>query len=118
LLGQNGGLDVAMGTDGTLFVAKNREKKVLYLQPLELAETNFVVKSVFPRRGSSAGGSRLHIYVIDMDTVSVGGVDCSLNGPISSKKITYILSLDTSPADIIVVTASDGQTSTFERGYR
>jgi hypothetical protein len=122
LLDPNGGLDVAMGPDGTLFVAKNGEKKVIYLEPLELAESNLVVKSVFPRRGPQAGGSRLRIYGVNMDsfgtpTVSVGGVDCPLDGPLSSKKITCILPPGSGAADI-VVTASDGQTSTFERGYR
>lgn len=50
-------------------------------------------------------------------TVTVGGVDCPLNGSISSKKITCTLPSGTGAADI-VVTANDGQSSTFERGYR
>ena len=59
LLDVNGGLDVTMAPDGTLFVAKNGEKKVIYLEPLELEDPNLVVKSVFPRRGLQAGGTRL-----------------------------------------------------------
>jgi len=121
LLDVNGGLDVAMAPDGTLFVAKNGEKKVIYLEPLELKDPNLVVKSVFPRRGSLAGGTRLHIYgkhlnAFGTPTVTVGGLNCPLNGAITNHKITCILPAGKGAADI-VVSANEGQTSTFERGY-
>lgn len=122
LLDVNGGLDVTMAPDGTLFVAKNGEKKVIYIEPLELENPNLVVKSVFPRRGLQAGGTRLHIYGKHLNefgtpTVRVGGLDCPLNGPITNRKLTCILPSGNGAADI-VVTANNGQTSTFERGYR
>jgi hypothetical protein len=120
LLSEHGGLDVAMGPDGKLYVAQNGQKRLIYLEPLELPEADLVVKSVFPRRGPQSGGSLLRVHGKNLDsfgppTVTVGGQNCPVQDVISTR-ITCTLPPGFGPADIVVT--AKGQTTTFTSGYR
>lgn len=122
MFNKNGGLTLTQGPDGTLFVVKNDEGKVIYLSPDEsVASLGVDVKSVFPRRGPQEGGSLLTIYGDKLDalgrpTVTVGGKVCPLSGPVSTSKLTCRLPSGTGTVDIVV--SSGEQSDTFERGYR
>jgi hypothetical protein len=122
MFNKNGGLTLTQGPDGTLFVVKNDEGKVIYLSPDEsVASLGVDVKSVFPRRGPQEGGSLLTIYGDKLDalgrpTVTVGGMVCPLSGPVSASKLTCRLPSGTGTVDIVV--SSGEQSDTFERGYR
>ncbi len=122
MFNKNGGLTLTQGPDGTLFVVKNDEGKVIYLSPDEsVASLGVDVKSVFPRRGPQEGGSLLTIYGDKLDalgrpTVTVGGKVCPLSGPVSASKLTCRLPSGTGTVDIVV--SSGEQSDTFERGYR
>jgi hypothetical protein len=122
MFNKNGGLTLTQGPDGTLFVVKNDEGKVIYLSPDEsVASLGVDVKSVFPRRGPQEGGSLLTIYGDKLDalgrpTVTVGEKVCPLSGPVSASKLTCRLPSGTGTVDIVV--SSGEQSDTFERGYR
>ncbi len=71
MFNKNGGLTLTQGPDGTLFVVKNDEGKVIYLSPDEsVASLGVDVKSVFPRRGPQEGGSLLTIYGDKLDAIA------------------------------------------------
>lgn len=121
LLHENGGLGLAQGPDGTIFVVKNDDGKLIYVSPKDAASEDLKVKSVFPRRGPQSGGSFLRIYGENLKqfgtpAVTVGGQDCPLTGRRSDSNLSCRLPSGTGTVDI-VVTAGE-QTATFIGGYR
>ena len=85
LLTESGGLSLAQGPDGTLFVARNDAGEVIFVTPKDTKSDDLLVKSVFPRRGPQVGGSLLRIYGHNFDKfgtpfVTVGGKACPLRG--------------------------------------
>ena len=87
--------------------------------PVEAATSTMVVKGVFPRRGSVAGGSLLKIYgenFAAIASVTVGDSTCSVVS-VAANKIVCTLPGGSGTVDIVVETSS-GEASTFQRGYR
>ena len=87
----------------------------------EATTSALVVKGVFPRRGSVAGGSLLKIFGENFDndeiaSVTVGGSACSVVS-VAASTIVCTLPGGSGTADIVVEN-SGGEASTFERGYR
>jgi len=121
LLDENGGLSLTQGPDGTLFVAKNDDGKVIFLSPKYSTSDDLKIKSVFPRRGPEAGGSLLRIFGDNLNefgnpTVTVGGNRCPVLGRNRDSNFRCRLPKGTGTVDI-VVTAGE-QSSTFVGGYR
>ena len=121
LLDPNGGLDVTQGPDGTLFVAQNGNKKVVYLEALDLPSKSLTIKSIFPRRGHESGGSRLSVYGEKLDisgvpTVTVGGLNCPIKGAVTSSKISCTLPAGTGTVDVMVTSGTESDT--FVGAYR
>jgi hypothetical protein len=121
MLVKKGGIGVAQGPDGALYVARNEVAEVVYHVPVEEASLDLEVKSVFPRRGPINGGSSLILHGENLNkfgnpTVTVGGKSCPLRGPISATMIKCVLPGGTGKADVVVT--SGAQTATFVDGYR
>lgn len=122
LLDENGGLSLTQGPDGTLFVAKNDDGKVIYVAPKDGTSEDLKVKSVFPRRGPEDGGSFLVIYGENLEqfgatVVTVGGEKCVVFGRTrTDSSLSCRLPSGTGTVDIVVTAGS--QSSTFIGGYR
>ena len=121
MLSTDGGLDLVQGPSGTVYIAKYKSDKIRYLEPKKNASNDLIVKSVFPRRGSHAGGSLLRVYGENFDmyeapTVLVGGSNCTVQAFISTK---IECTLPGGPAGTVdIVVASANATDTFSAGYR
>jgi hypothetical protein len=107
--------------DGSLVDVRYKIGAVYVSIPDEPATSTLVVKGVFPRRGSVAGGSLLKIYGENFDdatiaSVTVGGSACSVVS-VAANKIVCTLPGGSGTADVVVETSS-GEASTFQRGYR
>lgn len=106
--------------DGSLVDTRYLTGAVFAYTPSEAATSALLVKGVFPRRGSVAGGSTLKIYGVNFDkasitAVTVGGSSCPVVS-VSSNKVVCTLPGGSGTVDVVVSTASES--STFERGYR
>jgi len=120
ILHPDGGLDVTQGPDGKLFVVKYKAGKIRYIAPKEDASETMVIKSIFPHRGSVAGGSTLTIFgekfLGTAPTVAyVGGFACPVLTA-SDSKITCTLPGGSGTADVFVTNGSDA--TTFTAAYR
>jgi IPT/TIG domain len=114
------GLDVAQAPNGNLIEVRYTSNTIWVSRPIETATTAVRVSSVFPTRGSVAGGTTLRIYGLNFGTsatVVVGGSSCSIVGPVQSNYIECTLPGKAEGRYDIVVTAVAG-TYTFEKGYR
>jgi len=121
VLTRKGGIGVAQGPDGTLYVARNDAGEVVYHSPDETPSLDLEVKSVFPRRGPESGGSILSIYGENLTqfgtpTVTVGGKACPLEGLKTESKIRCRLPSGSGKADIVVLSGTE--TAPFLGGYR
>jgi Glucose / Sorbosone dehydrogenase/IPT/TIG domain len=119
LIGDDG-LDVTQAPDGSLMDARYETSSVFFYKPDEAATTKMDVKTVFPRRGGLAGGSKLMIFGVNFDgapVVTVGGKVCTNPVRVSTKKIECIL-----PAGVLgradVVVTIGAATDTYAKGYR
>jgi glucose/arabinose dehydrogenase len=113
-------LDVTQHPDGTLFDARLPSNAIHYYKPVETDTSTVVVKSVYPRRGGVAGGSKLTIYGKNLDKngntkVKVGNNDCVIRSA-SAKKVECTLPGGSGTVDVSLTTGVE--TSTFKRGYR
>lgn len=118
---EEGALDIVQGPDGALFTAKHSGSAIKFYAPVEEQSSGLKVKSVFPRRGSSNGGSSLtiygdHLYTFGFPSVNVGGNTCTVHSPTSNTKITCTLPGGSGTADVIVT--SGLQTDMLREGYR
>lgn len=119
-IGGNGGLAVTQAPDGSLIDARNSDGKSYIFKPVEAASTAVEVKSVFPRRGVLAGGSKLMIYGVNFSgspVVTVGGNSCDNVILVSPIKITCVLPPGAAGSKDVIVTI--GVTSdTYDSGYK
>lgn len=119
----NNCLDVTQAPDGRLVDARYLTGALFYYKPNEPSTSAMKVKGVFPRRGSVAGGSNLHIFGVNFGSsnnsstlyVTVGGSQCPVVSN-TSTKIVCTLPEGSGTVDVVVSTASE--TSTFKAGYR
>lgn len=121
ILARKGGIGIAQGPSGALFVARNDAGEVVYHSPDELPSTDLEIKGVFPRRGPQAGGSMLSIYGENLlkfgtPAVAVGGKPCPLVGQVSESKIRCRLPGGSGKVDIIV--SAGAESAPFLSGYR
>jgi glucose/arabinose dehydrogenase len=119
LIGDDG-LDVTQAPDGSLMDARYEANAVFFYKPDEAATTYMDIKTVFPRRGGLAGGSKLMIFGVNFDgapVVTVGGLVCTSPVRVSTKRIDCTLPTGgLGRADVVVTigAASD----TYAKGYR
>jgi IPT/TIG domain/Glucose / Sorbosone dehydrogenase len=119
LLGQNG-LDVAQAPNGNLIEVRYTTSSLFLSQPLESATAAIRVGSVFPTRGSLAGGTTLRVYGLNFGTsatVTVGGISCPIVGAVTNTFLQCTLPGRPEGLYDIAVTAIAG-TYTFQKGYR
>jgi glucose/arabinose dehydrogenase len=115
------GLDVTQAPNGNLIEMQMTKKSLGAFAPDEAATLDLVVKTVFPRRGGYAGGSKLSIYGVNFfingqqTSVTVGQSAC----PVASVTLTEIICTLPGGVGTVDVTVKRGiATSTFENGYR
>ena len=119
LIGDDG-IDVTQAPNGNLIEVRLSSNALYYHKPNEALTAALKVKSVFPRRGGSAGGIALSIYGVNLNagtgrTVTVGGNNC----PIVSTTATRIdCTLPGGSGTVNVVVTSSAGPSTFSGGYR
>jgi len=119
-IGGDGSLAIVQAPDGTIISAGYNDFDIWTLAPKEAATSTMSIKSVFPRRGGRAGGSKLNIYGVNFSgsvSVTVGGNSCTNPVLVSSTKITCTLPLGVlGAADVTVVTGTES--NTMPKAYR
>ena len=114
-------LDVTQAPDGTLISSSVDRNAIYFHKPVEAPTTVLQVKSVFPRRGTVLGGNKLNIYGVNFQApvqVLVGDRPCPVTF-VSATKLQCTLPGQSAIGTVdVMVTGGDGQTYTFERGYR
>ena len=114
------GLDVTQAPDGTLVEVRNPSNAIFFHKPFENLQTKLIIKSVFPRRGGQAGGTRMTIYGINFTgklIATIAGVDCPIVSSTLNEIVCLIPGGTTGTADISVSNDS-GELSKFSNGYR
>jgi IPT/TIG domain len=114
----DGGLDVTQAPDGSLIEVRNSDNSLYVHKPNEIPTTALQVKSVFPRRGGKAGGTKLSVYGVNFSansTVKVGSSNC----PVLSTTATKIeCTLPGGSGTVDIVVSGSAGTYKFQRGYR
>jgi glucose/arabinose dehydrogenase len=118
------GLDVTLAPNGNLIEVRYVPETVAYYKPYEKDTDRLIVKSVFPHRGRSSGGTILSIYGVNFVSlrdgsnpiVTVGGLNCPTIPTITATRIDCTLPGGFGTVDIVVTTGSSS--STFEKGYK
>lgn len=115
------GLDVAQAPNGNLIEVRLPSNALYYHKPVEEITSQIRIVSVFPSRGSNAGGSTLHIYGVNLDsgsnlTVSIGRNKCEVQA-LTATILTCMLPGGANGI-VDVTISSDAGTYTFEKGYR
>jgi glucose/arabinose dehydrogenase len=116
-------LDVVQGPDGTLFSSSLDRNAIYYHKPIEQATSQLKVYSVYPRRGGQSGGNTLQIYGTNFNNISTNPISILIGGrtcpatTFTSKFMECTMPGGTGTVDITVI-GSDGQSYTFEHGYR
>ena len=122
LLGRSG-LDVAQAPNGNLIEIRYTSNNIFVSRPIETTTAAIRVNSVFPTRGSVAGGTKLRIYGWNFGTSStattimIGGSTCLIVGLVQTDYIQCTLPGKAEGRYDVVVSAVAG-TYTFEKGYR
>jgi hypothetical protein len=106
-----GGLDVTQGPDGSLFVVKSHDGKVIYYKADELPWTTLKVKSVFPRKGPESGGSLLTLHGESFDTF--GKISRTIKDKNGTRLVNVSITLLDSNENV-VATMMTGPTSKSE----
>jgi glucose/arabinose dehydrogenase len=115
------GLDITQAPNGNLIEVSYGKNQVNYYMPSEEATTTLIVKTCWPYRGPSSGGSLLSIYGVNLNSrsplviVTVGGTSCPTTF-VSETRVDCILPGGIGTVDIVL--SNGASTSTFERGYR
>jgi len=115
------GLGVTQAPDGSLVQVQYSVNQLWAYIPDEVETPELKVNSVFPRRGSLAGGSTLTIYGANLQkssvgtAVTVGGSACPVVST-TPTKIKCTLPAGSGTSDV-VVTAGEAS-YTFKKGYR
>jgi IPT/TIG domain len=116
-----GGVDtlaVVQAPNGNLIDTRYQMDNCFFYRPNEPLTSALIVKAVFPRRGSLAGGTKFSVYGVNFAAGStVSGNACTSVNVVSSKKIECRLPSGTLGLKDIVV-AAGGSSDTFAKGYR
>ena len=117
----SGGLNLAQGPDGTLFVVKVKSGEVVFHKPAEPPVGSVTIKSIFPRRGDVGGGTLLQVFGEDLTdvrestTVTVGGTLCPVLSS-SPAKLECKLPPGSGPVDVVVRVGN--KISALSKAYR
>ena len=123
-IGGNNGLAVAQAPNGNLIDVRFDSSDLFVYKPVEPSTTQFMIYSVFPRRGGLVGGSTISIYGVNFDgptvKVLIGTSTCS--SPIVNTENTIIRctlppSTTVGLKDIVVETSS-GSRKTLSLAYK
>ena len=115
------GLDVTMAPNGNLIEVRLPSNALYYHKPVEQISTKLQITSVFPTRGSNAGGSILFIYGRNLNsganvTVLIGDKNCRVDST-SNALVSCVL-----PGGAIgrvdVTMSSEAGFYVFKQGYR
>jgi IPT/TIG domain len=139
-LAGNGGLAVTQAPDGSLIDARHTDGECYLYKPIDettTATNELDIKSVFPRRGGLAGGSKFMIFGVNFKdsartgrsatetatevSVTVGERPCTNVVIVSERKIECLLPPGTVGRKDVVVSIMVGSTErsdTFVNGYR
>lgn len=114
-------LDVAVGTDGTIYVAEYGSNQITFLKPDETPVSAITIGSIFPNAGPLSGGQAVTITGTNFTTsaettVTIGGQAATNIVVQNSTTITATTPPNTSGAKNVVVTNSIG-TATLTSGY-
>jgi IPT/TIG domain len=118
LVGRSG-LDVTQAPNGNLIEVRYLTNSIWVDIPVETATSALQVNSVFPSRGSQAGGTLLRIYGRNFGAtpnVKVGTSNCPIDGTPSATYIQCTLPGGTGLQDVIVSSGSNSYI--FQKGYR
>ena len=120
------GLDLIQGPDSKVYYVRYKSGKVRFIAPDESPSESIFIESIFPRRGSQAGGSILSVYgqkllgdgASSTVAVSVGGKPCVPVLTVTATMVQCMIPGGTPgiAADILV-TNSNGA-AIFRAGYR
>ena len=116
-----GGLDVVVGPDGTIFIVQNVDGEIIYHAPDETPTGNLTITNTFPYRGPLDGGNELSIFGnaftdFGSPTVTVGGQACGVTSS-TNTEITCTLNQGAAAGAYDVVVSAGGQNDTFANGY-
>ena len=114
-------LDVAVGSDGTIYVAEYGGNKITFFQPDESPVSSITVTGIFPPGGPLAGGQQVTItgtnFTTSVDTLAtIGGAPLTNVVVQNSTTITGATPAGTAGAKNVTVTNSVG-TATLTNGY-
>jgi len=114
-------LDVAVGADGTIYVAEWGAGRITFFKPDETPATAISVTGIFPAGGPISGGQAVTItgtnFTTSADTVAnIGGAAVTGLAVQNSTTITGVTSANTAGFKDVVVTNSIG-TGTLTGGY-
>ncbi|HYE22809.1 MAG TPA: malectin domain-containing carbohydrate-binding protein, partial [Verrucomicrobiae bacterium] len=115
----NGGLDVTVAPDGSIFLARHNTNEIKYFAPVENSPGLDIV-SVFPRRGPASGNRTVtltgrNINPSSQTTVQFGGVNCPVLA-LTAKTITCTLPAS-SPGFVNVVVSNGSATNLLQNGF-
>jgi IPT/TIG domain len=119
LVGRDG-LDVAQAPNGNLIEVRYVGNAIYVSRPVESPTAAIRVGTVFPTRGSVAGGTKLRVYGLNFGTnanVTIGGSLCPIVGLVTN---TYFqCTVPGRPVGMYdVVVSAEAGTYTFQKGYR
>lgn len=115
-------LDVAVGSDGTVYVAEWGGNKITFFKPDETPVTSMTVTNIFPSGGPLTGGQALTItgtnFTVGDTTVTIGGAAMTNVVVQNSTTITGLTPAGTAGAkDVVVTSASYASPATLAGGY-
>lgn len=119
--GMQNALDVAVGSDGTIYVAEYGSNQISFLKPDETPVSGITIGSITPNAGPLAGGQAVSISGTNFTTpaettVTIGGVSATNIVVQNSTTITATTPGNGAGATNVTVTNSIG-TATLTGGY-
>jgi IPT/TIG domain len=115
------GLDVTQAPNGNLIEVRLPSNALYYHKPVEDITSQLRIVSVFPSRGSNAGGSILYVYGVNLNIgsnfiITIGDSNCLV------QTLTDTLATCSVPGGangrVDVTASSDAGSYTFKKGYR
>jgi IPT/TIG domain len=125
-LGGDNGLAVTQAPDGSLIDARYSANSCFIFKANETATSSMDIKTVFPRRGGLAGGTKLSIFGVNfggsesstLAVVTVGARPCTNAVVVRATKIECTLPLGGTVGAKDVVVTIGAVSDTFVKGYR
>jgi hypothetical protein len=122
------GLDITQAPNGNIIEMRYSNDSLAVISPKQHDTGVLIVTSVYPRRGSNAGGNRLSIFgknlvsdqgnrMISPPSVVIGNLPCSNVVVVNSQRIDC-LSIPGGYGAVDITVSKAGVFSTFENGYR